>query len=115
LKMINSYGLQICCWKPLWRWLTAMAFKSAAENLWSDQQQLWPSNLLLKPLKWSTTMAFKSAAENLWGSATAMAFKSPAAVLLLQHYLEIKWWRRSSIPQNVQCTSLTVLFASVCF
>jgi hypothetical protein len=47
-----------------------------------------------------------------------MAFKSAAAAtaaVLLQHYLEIKWWRRSSIPQNVQCTSLTVLFASVCF
>jgi hypothetical protein len=51
-------------------------------------------------LKWSTTMAFKSAAENLWRSSTAMAFKS--AAVLLQHYLEIKWWRRrSSIPQNL--------------
>jgi len=133
-KMINSYGLQSCCWKPLWRWSTAMAFKSAAENLFEDDQQLWPSNLLLKTFEddqqlWPSNLLLKTfKVMNRYGLQiccwkplkwwTAMAFKSAAAAtaaVLLQHYLEIKWWRRSSIPQNVQCTSLTVLFASVCF
>jgi hypothetical protein len=42
-----------------------MAFKSAAENLFEDDQQLWPSNLLLKTFEddqqlWPSNLLLKT-------------------------------------------------------